>query len=145
MVPDIATTDDIPESSNYIEHQTNNFEASRFFNLLNSCGEPAYKGCTTETELSINMKILATKANYGLSEGAFNAVYGMMKNLIGGGGGNKIPSSFKESKKLVSDLGMGYQRIDVCVGGCVIYYGCDESLTVCHFCSERRYHRPRRT
>ncbi|CAM8978234.1 unnamed protein product [Rhodiola kirilowii] len=85
MVPDIATTDDIPESSNYIEHQTDNFKANRFFNLLNTCGEPAYEGCTTETELSINMKMLATKANYGLSEGAFNAVCGTMKNLMGGG------------------------------------------------------------
>ncbi|CAM8929118.1 unnamed protein product [Rhodiola kirilowii] len=136
-------TDDIPESSNYNENLTDNFEANKFYNLLNSCGEPAYSGCTTDTELSINMKMLATKATYGLSEGAFNAVCGTMKNLIGGE--NKIPYSFKESKKLVSDLGMGYIRIDVCVGGCMIYYGCDESLTECRFCSQRRYHRPRRT
>ncbi|CAM8997687.1 unnamed protein product [Rhodiola kirilowii] len=114
MVPEIGTSDDIAESSNYMEHQTENFEANKFFNLLNSCGEPAYSGCTTETELSINMKMLATKANYGLSEGAFNAICGMMKALIGG---HKIPSSFKESKKLVSDLELGYQRIDVCVRG----------------------------
>ncbi|KAL9677038.1 hypothetical protein QQ045_005264 [Rhodiola kirilowii] len=75
---------DIPESSNFGEHQTENFEANKFFNLLNSCSNPAYEGCTTETELSINMKMLATKATYGLSEGAFNVVCGMMKNLIGG-------------------------------------------------------------
>ncbi|CAM8905895.1 unnamed protein product [Rhodiola kirilowii] len=24
---------------------------------------------------------------------------------------------------------MGYQRIDVCIDGCMIYYGCDESMT----------------
>ncbi|CAM8943732.1 unnamed protein product [Rhodiola kirilowii] len=143
MVPDIGTTDDIPDSSNYNAHQTDNCEANRFFNILNSCGEPAYSGCTTETELSINIKMLATKANYGLSEGAFNAVCGTMKNLVGGE--NKIPSSFKDAKKLVADLGIGYRRIDVCVKGCMIYYGCDESLTVCRFCSERRYHRPRST
>ncbi|CAM8990577.1 unnamed protein product [Rhodiola kirilowii] len=132
---------DIPDLSNFGEHQTENFQAKRFFNLLNSCSDPAYEGCTTETELSINMKMLATKATYGLSEGAFNAVCGMMKNLIGGE--NNIPSSFKQSKKLVADLGMGYQRIDICVGGCMIYYGCDESMTVCRICSESRYHRPR--
>ncbi|CAM8956053.1 unnamed protein product [Rhodiola kirilowii] len=50
-------------------------------------------------------------------------------------GENNIPSSFKQSKKLVADLGMGYQRIDVCVGGCMIYYGCDESMTR-HFLSQ---------
>ncbi|CAM8943456.1 unnamed protein product [Rhodiola kirilowii] len=115
IVHDFASPADIPESSTFGEHQTKNFEANRFFNLLNSCSNPAYEGCTTETELSINMKMLATKANYGLSEGAFNVVCGTMKNLIGGE--NKIPSSFKQSKKLVADLGMGYQRIDVCVGG----------------------------
>ncbi|CAM8978362.1 unnamed protein product [Rhodiola kirilowii] len=114
---------DIPESSN---------------------SDPAYEGCTTETQLSINMKMLATKASYGLSEGAFNAVCGMMKNLIGGGE-NNIPSSFRQSKKLVAYLGMGYQWIDVCVRGCMIYYGCDESITACCICSEPRYHHPRHT
>ncbi|CAM8891125.1 unnamed protein product [Rhodiola kirilowii] len=141
-VHEYASDVDIPESSDFCEHQTENFEANRFFNILNSCSDPAYEGCTTDTELSINMKMLATKANYGLSEGAFNAVCDTMKNLIGGE--NNIPSSFKQAKKLVADLGMGYQRIDVCVGGCMIYYGCDESMIVCRFCSKPRYHRPRR-
>ncbi|KAL9677352.1 hypothetical protein QQ045_005581 [Rhodiola kirilowii] len=142
MVPDSANPNNIPESSNFGEQQIENVEANIFFNLLNSSYEPAYEGCTTKTELSINMKMLATKANYGFSEGAFNAICGTMKNLIGGE--NKIPSSFKQSKKLVADLRMGYQRIDVCIGGCMIYYGCDKSMTVCRFCSEPRYHRPRR-
>ncbi|CAM8959030.1 unnamed protein product [Rhodiola kirilowii] len=142
MFPDFASPNDIPQWSNFGEQQIQNVEVNRFFNLLNSSSEPAYKGCTTETELSINMKMLATKANYGFSEGAFNAMCGTMKILIGGG--NKIPSSFKQSKKLLADLGMGYKRIDVCVGGCMIYYGYDKSMTVCHFCSKPRYHRPSR-
>ncbi|CAM8959481.1 unnamed protein product [Rhodiola kirilowii] len=89
---------DIPESSNFGEHQTENFEANRFFNLLNSCSDPAYEGCTTETELSINMKMLETKATYGLFEGAFNSVCGMMKNLIGGGG-KQYPFFFQTIKE----------------------------------------------
>ncbi|KAL9673904.1 hypothetical protein QQ045_030167 [Rhodiola kirilowii] len=84
MFPEFASPADFLDSSNYGEHQTENFDANRFFNLLNSSSEPAYKGCTTETELSINMKMLATKTNYGLSEGAFNDVCGTMRNLIGG-------------------------------------------------------------
>ncbi|KAL9672200.1 hypothetical protein QQ045_028450 [Rhodiola kirilowii] len=84
MDTDFDSHPDIPELSNYGEHRAGNFEANRFFNLLHSSSEPSYKGYTTETELSINMKMLATKANYGLSKGAFNAVCGTMKNLIGG-------------------------------------------------------------
>ncbi|KAL9673980.1 hypothetical protein QQ045_030244 [Rhodiola kirilowii] len=106
IVHDFARPAEILESSNFGEHQTENFEVNRFFTLLNSSSGPAYEGCTTETELSINMKMLATKANYGLSEGAFNAVCGTMKNLIWGAE-NNITSSFKHSKKLVDDLGMG--------------------------------------
>ncbi|CAM8925848.1 unnamed protein product [Rhodiola kirilowii] len=138
---DTPTNYCIPDSPNLHCQQYENPEANRFFNLLNSCSEPAYEGCTTETELSINMKMLATKANYGFSEGTFNAICGTMKNMIGGD--NKIPASFKQAKKLVSDLGMGYKRIDVCVAGCMIYYSEDESLTNYRICSERRYHRPR--
>ncbi|CAM8994578.1 unnamed protein product [Rhodiola kirilowii] len=57
MIPNFASPVDITESSNLGEHQTENFEANRFFNLLNSSLEPAYEGCTTETEFSINMKM----------------------------------------------------------------------------------------
>ncbi|CAM8920790.1 unnamed protein product [Rhodiola kirilowii] len=105
IVYDVASHADIPESSNFGEHQTENFEANRFFNLLNSCSDPAYEGCTTETELSINMKMLATKASYGLSEGAFNAVCGMMKNLIGGRTISLLLSNNQRNSWLISEWG----------------------------------------
>ncbi|KAL9679112.1 hypothetical protein QQ045_016967 [Rhodiola kirilowii] len=85
MVPDFGSPNDIPESSNFSDQQIENVKANRFYNLLILSLEPAYEGCTTETEISINMKMLATKANYGFSEGAFNAICGTMKNLMGGG------------------------------------------------------------
>ncbi|CAM8923732.1 unnamed protein product [Rhodiola kirilowii] len=67
MVHDFSTPNDIPKSSNIGDQQIENAEANRFFDLLNSSSEPAYEGCTTETELSINIKMLATKANYRFS------------------------------------------------------------------------------
>ncbi|CAM8880997.1 unnamed protein product [Rhodiola kirilowii] len=41
IVHDFASPADILESSNFGEHQTENFEANRFLDLLNSCSDPA--------------------------------------------------------------------------------------------------------
>ncbi|KAL9675020.1 hypothetical protein QQ045_003219 [Rhodiola kirilowii] len=147
MVADLVGPSCIPnnpggDAEMPINHENPNLEANRFYNLLQTSSEPAYDGCTTETQLSINMKLLATKANHGFSEGAFNSICDTMHSLVGGQ--NRIPTSFRESKRLVSELGMGYQRIDVCISGCMIYYGEDESRLQCRFCSQPRYNPPRR-
>ncbi|KAL9687217.1 hypothetical protein QQ045_031615 [Rhodiola kirilowii] len=51
---------------------------------------------------------------------------------------NRLPTSFNHSKRLVSDLGMRYKRIDLCVNGCMIYYSESEGMTNCTSCDEDR-------
>ncbi|CAM8879644.1 unnamed protein product [Rhodiola kirilowii] len=137
MISDLAGQSWAPPESANFQPENQNDERNSYFNLMQYSSLPAYDGCTTETELSINMKLLATKANYGFSEAAFDSICGTIKNLIGGE--NRIPASFRESKKVVSELGMGFKRIDVCVRGCMIYYAEDESLLLCRFYGEPRY------
>ncbi|CAM8912231.1 unnamed protein product [Rhodiola kirilowii] len=120
---------DIPEVANEI--------AREFYSLFKSSCDPAYEGCTTETELSFHMKLLQTKTDYNLSESAYNSICQLIQRLADCE--NRLPKSFSHSKKFIKDLGMGYERIDVCENGCMIYYAEAESLTVCKFCGESRF------
>ncbi|KAL9667674.1 hypothetical protein QQ045_002038 [Rhodiola kirilowii] len=114
-----------------------NEDASKFYDLFQSSCQPVFEGCTSETQLSISMKLLQTKTDHGLSEAAYDSLCGTINNLLDCD--NRMPKSFRETKRLVSDLGMGFIRIDVCISGCMIYYGEDESMTQCPHCKEARY------
>ncbi|CAM8999975.1 unnamed protein product [Rhodiola kirilowii] len=119
------------------DHEDPNPAAHRFYEMFCASNTPAYEGCTTETELSSHMKLLQTKADYGLSVPAYNSICDYLQSLANCD--NRIPTSFNHSKKVVNDLGMGYTRIDLCVNGCMIYYAEAEGLSNCTFCREDRY------
>ncbi|CAM8892135.1 unnamed protein product [Rhodiola kirilowii] len=130
MVNDVAGTSwEIPVKPNVA--------AQHFYQLFNASCNPAYEGCTTETELSMHMKLLQTKSDYGMSTAAYDFICDIMQSLANCD--NRIPTSFSQSKTLLHDLGMGCKRIDLCVNGCMIYYAEDESLTNCRFCAEARF------
>ncbi|KAL9675553.1 hypothetical protein QQ045_003755 [Rhodiola kirilowii] len=141
MISDVAGPSwDVPNYTPDLPDEPNEI-AMEFYNLFKSSCDPAYEGCTTETELSMHMKLLQTKTDYNLSEAAYNSICQILQGLVDSD--NRLPKSFSQSKKIIKDLAMGYQRIDdVCENGCLIYYDESESLTNCTFCCESRYHPP---
>jgi Transposase family tnp2 len=52
---------------------------------------------------------------------------------------NHAPENYYETKSTVKDLGMPVVKIDVCKNSCMLYWGADEKLLQCKFCSENRY------
>lgn len=52
---------------------------------------------------------------------------------------SKLPNTFSESKKLLSGLGMPYEKIDACVNGCMLFRKEHKDKTACHICREPRY------
>ncbi|KAL9687164.1 hypothetical protein QQ045_031562 [Rhodiola kirilowii] len=143
MISDVAGPSwDVPNYAPDLPDEPNEI-AMEFYNLFKSTCDPAYEGCTTETELSMHMKLLQTKTDYNLSEAAYNSICQILQGLADSD--NRLPKLFSQSKKIIKDLAMGYQRIDVCGNGCLIYYAESESLTNCTFCGESRYHPPSST
>lgn len=37
--------------------------------------------------------------------------------------GSFVPNSFYEAKKVLQDLGLGYNKIDACKNDCILYWG----------------------
>ncbi|XP_059315491.1 uncharacterized protein LOC132066130 [Lycium ferocissimum] len=52
-----------------------------------------------------------------------------------------IPKSYYEAKRLVSKLGLSYDRIHCCPNGCMLFYKQDVDLNECKICGHARYKR----
>ena len=46
----------------------------------------------------------------------------------------KLVGSFYASKKIVKRLGMGYEKIDTCRNGCMLFYKEDQWKSSCSVC-----------
>ena len=53
--------------------------------------------------------------------------------------GSELPKSYYEAKKMLRDLGMGYESIHACKFDCVLFRAEYESLEHCPICGESRY------
>ncbi|XP_038713445.1 uncharacterized protein LOC120007317 [Tripterygium wilfordii] len=119
-----------------------NPEVQSFFDILYVAQSPLWDGCESHSELSVAVRLLSIKADYNMPQGCFDDVVHLMKETMPADNG--MPETFYQAKKSVSKLGLGYQRIDCCPDGCMIYYKDNAHLTQCKFCGVNRY-KPRRT
>ena len=51
----------------------------------------------------------------------------------------KHVGSFYASKKIVKGLGMGYEKIDACCNGCMLFYKEDQQKSSCSICGVSRF------
>lgn len=52
-----------------------------------------------------------------------------------------IPKKFYQENRLISKLGLTYDRIHCCIHGCMLFYKTDRELLNCMFCVHARYKR----
>ena len=53
--------------------------------------------------------------------------------------GSFVPKSFYEAKKVLSDLGLGYTKIDACKNDCILYWRDNDNDQSCSKCGESRW------
>lgn len=52
---------------------------------------------------------------------------------------NDLPKSYNESKKLMKDMVLGYEKIDACRNDCTLYWGVNEEEKLCATCNGLRW------
>ncbi|KAL9681346.1 hypothetical protein QQ045_013129 [Rhodiola kirilowii] len=52
---------------------------------------------------------------------------------------NKFPSSYRDVRRSLKNLGLGYETIHACDYGCILYYKENNDLDYCPVCYESRY------
>ncbi|GKC29203.1 hypothetical protein Tco_1036497 [Tanacetum coccineum] len=111
--------------------------AKRFFDLLSKADAPLYKGCEGHSTLSATSRMLNIKSDFNMSQTCYDRVMQAIKEFIPR---STMCSNYYESKKMVSQLGLGYLKIDCCPNGCMLYYGKkNEGLDKCYRCDHARY------
>ncbi|KAK2417513.1 hypothetical protein QL285_039804 [Trifolium repens] len=120
-----------------------NAEAQRFFKLLKDTNTPLFED-STESKLTVCIKLLGLKSNYLVPELAMDLIAKLCLVTTPMSFRGDLPQTYYEAKQLVSKLGLGVKRIDCCINGCMLFYDnefgvSDGDLVECKFCQEPRY------
>jgi hypothetical protein len=87
--------------------------------------------------LQVVTRLMAMKAKYNFSNNCYNDIINLIIDLIPSN--HKMPKDLYQSKKIVSDLGMKYKKIDVCEDNCMLFWKEYEAATHCQKCGNSRY------
>jgi len=93
-------------------------EAEEFYNLLEASEKPVHDH-TKETTLSAVTRLINFKSQFTVSAASYNTLMKLICDLLPEN--SVIPKNFNESKKMLSSLGMPYEKIDACYNGCMLF------------------------
>ncbi|XP_065860183.1 uncharacterized protein [Euphorbia lathyris] len=114
-----------------------NNEASKFLKLLEDAKQKLYPGCENFSKLSFVVKLFQIKCLYGLNDTAFNNIMKLFKEALPTGA--TLPTNFYESKKMIRDLGLGYEKIDACENDCMLFWKDNAKEESCLVCGQSRW------
>ena len=121
--------DEVPNESNLdcnlAEHDTANateegHEDKEYYKLAQDGEQPLYEGCKKYSRLSFLVKLYHIKCLCGISDKAMTMILELLNDEFDTA---KIPSSFYEAKKIISKLGLNYEKIHACPNNCMLYWG----------------------
>ncbi|XP_060189787.1 uncharacterized protein LOC132618798 [Lycium barbarum] len=115
-----------------------NEEAMRFYQELEEASHPLWVG-SQHSKLSIAVRMINIKSDWTVAEAAMDSMIKLVGELVSPE--FDIPKSYYEAKRLVSKLGLSYDRIHYCPNGCMLFYKQDVDLNECKICGHARYKR----
>ncbi|CAM8987337.1 unnamed protein product [Rhodiola kirilowii] len=108
----------------------------RYTNLVGEAQTPLYKGCD-HTVLETILRAMQMKVESQLSDKGFDKMLHNTKKILPPD--NNYPGSYKDVKKVLRNMGLGYETIHACEHGCVLYYKEFKDQLSCPVCGEARY------
>ncbi|XP_073047517.1 uncharacterized protein [Primulina eburnea] len=127
---------EIGSSSENKHGEEPNDEAKKFYRLLKDSEQPTYPGCDT-SKLSVLVKLLHIKSIGRWSNDSFDMLLQLLKQILPIG--SNLPESYYDSKKIIKDLGLSYQKIDVCKNDCMLYWKEEDKSNMCKICGASRW------
>ncbi|XP_028801481.1 uncharacterized protein LOC114756712 [Neltuma alba] len=96
-----------------------------------------YPGCSTYTRLTAVLKLFNLKATNGWTDKSFTELLQLLGDMLLAD--NVLPNSVYEAKKILSQMGMGYEKIHVCPNDYILYKEEYADLNKCPKCRSSRY------
>ena len=113
---DIGVTDFTEMGRSGYDEEVNG-EAKKFYNLLNEMNEQLYEG-SKYSKLSFCIGLFHLKCMGGWTGNSFTKLLEFLGEMFPFA---KIPQSSKDMKKMITDLGLGYEKIHSCPNDCMLY------------------------
>ncbi|WMV24332.1 hypothetical protein MTR67_017717 [Solanum verrucosum] len=115
-----------------------NEEARHFYDQLEESSCPLCEG-SPHSALSVAVRLMKIKSDWNVPNAAMDSMVDLLGELVNPE--FNIPKNFYQAKRLVSKLGLTYDRIYCCVNGCMLFYKIDSELENCKFSGHTRYKR----
>ncbi|CAM8932792.1 unnamed protein product [Rhodiola kirilowii] len=108
----------------------------KYEKLLAEAQTPIFEG-SEKTVLGTILSAMKVKVENGWSDKSFNDHLKITQDLLPSP--NNYPSSYREVKRILKNMGMGYEIIHACEFGCVLFYTEFKDLEQCPVCKTTRY------
>jgi hypothetical protein len=93
-------------------------KVQKFFELLKAAEELLHEH-TKVTILVFVTRLMAIKSKFAFSNNCYKELLNLISDVIPEN--HKMPKDMYQSKKLLSGLGMDYEKIDVCDNNCMLF------------------------
>ncbi|XP_071931860.1 uncharacterized protein [Coffea arabica] len=113
------------------------WDSKNFDKLLNDAQRELYPGCKKYSLLRFIVSFLHIKVMNHMTNKAFDMMLEFLKDVLPEG--EILPSSFYGAMKILSGIGLGYQKIDVCKFDCALFWKENEKMDKCPICKESRW------
>jgi hypothetical protein len=111
-------------------------EVQKFFELLKAIKEPLHEH-TKVTVLVFVTRLMVIKSKFAFWNNCYKELLNLISDVLPKN--HKMPKDMYQSKKLLSGLGMDYEKIDVCDNNCMLFWKETTSEKKCVVCGERRF------
>ncbi|KAL5573205.1 hypothetical protein UlMin_022802 [Ulmus minor] len=128
---------DIGSSSDLLSDMRPPAEQARYDKLFEELHNPLYDDCMKFSALTFIVKLMNVKVLYKWSDRSFVALLKLLHEALPVG--NRCPRTYYETRKLLCDVGLGYEHIDICKHDCTLFYNEHKDDDVCPICGVSRY------
>ncbi|XP_074346425.1 uncharacterized protein LOC141685209 [Apium graveolens] len=127
---------DIGPSSDFFTDSPLNV-SEKYDDLFDSLHMPLYDNCRDFSVLNPVVRLMSIKVVNKLIYKAFEYILRSFKEMLPEG--NKMPDNYYQTRKLLCEVGLGYEQIDVCRYDCALFYGENVNALSCPVCKSSRY------
>jgi hypothetical protein len=103
-------------------------EVQKFFDMLRASEESLHEHTTVKV-LAFITRIMSIKSKFSFSNKYYMELLSLFSDVLPSN--HKMPKDMYQFKKLLSALGMEYEKIDVCKDNCMIFYKGHKNETKC--------------
>ena len=104
-----------------VQHPTEglNDDAKKFYKMIDDVDKPLYEDCTKFSIFLAIVVLFQLKTLCGWTNKLFTMLLQVLMDMLPTD--DKLPKEHYKAKKIVRDLGLGYEKIHACPNDCMLF------------------------